>query len=175
YLLARHPEIEARLLEELGAVLGGRSPSVADLPELRYTEWVVLESMRLYPPLWGITRVALRDCEIGGYFVPAGASVAVCPWVMHRDPRYFEDPEAFRPERWADDLERRLPRFVYFPFGGGPRLCAGKAFAMMEAVLLLATIAQKFRLTLVPGHPVTPFASLTLRPRDGVHVVLSRR
>jgi cytochrome P450 len=175
YLLSRHPEVEAKLLAELAAVLGGRSPCVADLPELRYTERVILEALRLYPPVWGLTRVARRDCEIGGYVVPAGASVAVCPWVMHRDPRYFNDPEAFLPERWEGDLERRLPRFVYFPFSGGPRICMGKAFAMMEAVLLLATIAQQFRLTLAPGHTVTPLASLTLRPKEGVRMVLNRR
>jgi cytochrome P450 len=175
YLLSQHPAVEARLIEELQAVLAGRPPEVEDLPKLRYAEQIFQEALRLYPPVWGTTRIGLRDCEIGGYPVKAGTSLAVCPWVMHRDPRYFEDPDAFRPERWEDGLEKRLPRFAYFPFLGGPRLCIGKAFALMEGVLLLARIAQQFRLTLAPGQTVTPWATLTLRPKDGIRMQLTRR
>ncbi len=175
YLLSQHPQVEARLLAELQAALGGRSPSVADLPQLRYTEMVISEAMRLYPPAWAIGREAIQDCEIGGYPVPAGTTLMMSQWVMHRDARYFDHPEAFRPERWADGLATRLPKYAYFPFGGGPRLCIGHAFAMMEAVLLLATIAQKFRLRLVPGHPIEPWPSITLRPKHGLKMMLHER
>lgn len=175
YLLSQHPEVEDKLAVELQAVLGGLVPNVAHLPQLRYTEMVVRESMRLYPPAWIITREALQDCNIGGYKLPAGTTVLMSQWVMHRDWRYFDNPEEFNPDRWANDLAKRLPKYAYFPFGGGSRICIGSSFAMMEAVLLLATIAQKFRLTLVPGHLVTPWPSLTLRPKGGVRVVLARR
>src|SRR5262249_19907530 len=123
YLLAQHPEVDERLLTELGAVLSGRAPTVADVPWLRYTEMVVLETMRLYPPAWAISRETIRECEIGGYLVLPGTILLISQWVLHRDPRYFPDPERFRPDRWSDGLAERLPRFAYFPFGGGPRLC----------------------------------------------------
>jgi cytochrome P450 len=131
--------------------------------------------MRLYPPAYGMGRQAARPSEVGGYPVAAGVVVIVPTWVVHRDARWFEEPEAFRPERWADDLARRLPRYAYFPFGGGPRQCIGSAFAMMEAVLLLATIAQRFRLALVPGQRVTPTPYVTLRPEPGIRMLLIRR
>ena len=175
YLLSQYPEVEAKLIAELRAVLGGRAPTVADLPQLRYTERVVSEALRLYPPSWALARAALRDCQIGGYRVPAGTIVLMSQWVMHRDPRYFDRPEAFDPDRWADGLANRLPRHAYFPFGAGPRLCIGNAFAMMEACLQLATIAQQFRLTLVPGHPVTPRPDVVLRPKHGMRMVVHRR
>ena len=175
YLLAQHPEAEAKLLAELRAVLGGRAPTVADLPRLRYTEQVLSEALRLYPPSWALARVALRDCDIGGQRVAAGTILLMSQWVMHRDPRYFEGPEAFDPDRWAGDLSTRLPRCAYFPFGAGPRLCIGNTFALMEASLLLATIAQQFRLTPVPGHRVTPRPDIVLRPECGVQMVLHRR
>lgn len=175
YLLSQHPDIEAKLWAELQTVLGGRPPGVADLARLTYTERVVMESLRLYPPAYGFGREALQDCEIGGYSVPKGTTLFMSQWVMHRSSRYFPDPEAFLPDRWADGLAKRLPRYAYCPFGGGPRTCIGSGFAMMEAVLLLATIAQKFRLTLVPGHPIVLYPSLTLRPAHGVRVVLERR
>ena len=114
--------------------------------------------MRLYPPAWGFGREALADCEIGGYAIPAGTTVIVSPWVSHRNPRYFEDPTAFRPERWDSDFAATLPRFAYIPFGGGPRICIGNRFAMMEAVLVLATVAQRFRLELQSDRPVVPHA-----------------
>jgi cytochrome P450 len=175
YLLAEHPEAEARLLAELEAVLGGRAPTVADLPRLRYTEMVVTESMRVYPPVYAFGREAVQPCMLGGYDIPAGMTVFMSQWLMHRDPRYFDRPEEFRPERWADGLARRLPKFAYFPFGGGPRLCIGNTFAMMEAVLLLATMVPRFRFRLAPGHPVVPLTTVTLRPAHGLLGVIEKR
>jgi cytochrome P450 len=170
YLLAQHPEADAKLAAELREVLGGRAPAVSDLPRLRYTEQVVTEAMRIYPPAWGFGREALADCEIGGYAIPAGTTVIISPWVSHRNPRYFPDPTAFRPERWDNDFAATLPRFAYIPFGGGPRICIGNRFAMMEAVLVLATVAQRFHLELQNGQPVVPLPSITLRPKGGVWI-----
>jgi cytochrome P450 len=175
YLLSQNPAVDARLAAELAQALGERSPTVDELPRLRFAEMVVMESMRLYPPAYVVGREALADCTLGGYRVPAGTTVFMSPYLMHRDPRYFEDPQSFLPGRWEGDRVKRLPRFAYFPFGGGPRVCIGNQFAMMEAVLLLATIARKFRLRLVPGHPITPFPSITLRPHHGVRVELEER
>lgn len=175
YLLSRHPAVEARLVEEVDHVLARGAPTPEQQSELRYTEAVVQEAMRLYPPAHVIGREAVEACEIGGYDVPAGTTLFMSPWVLHRDPRYFERPDTFDPDRWMNGLEQRLPKFVYHPFGGGPRLCIGKSFAMMESVLLLATIARKFRLTWLESRPVTPFPTITLRPAGGVWVKLSRR
>jgi cytochrome P450 len=175
YLLAQHPEVDARIAEELRTVLDGRAPAVPDLPRLKYTEMVVTESMRLYPPAYGLGRQAARPTEVAGYPVAPGVIVVIPTWVVQRDSRWFDEPEAFRPERWADDLPRRLPRYAYFPFGGGPRQCIGSAFATMEAVLLLATIAQRFQLALVPGQRVTPAPYVTLRPEPGIRMLLARR
>ncbi|HWP28608.1 MAG TPA: cytochrome P450, partial [Chloroflexota bacterium] len=175
YLLSQHPAVEARLLAELQAVLGGRAPTAEDLPRLPYTEWVLWEALRLYPPAWALAREAVQDCEIGGYPVPAGTIVVMSQWLLHRDPRYFDAPERFLPERWADGLAKRLPRYAYFPFGGGPRLCIGAGFASLEAALVLATVLPRFRLTLVPGHPIALWPSVTLRPRYGIRMVLHRR
>lgn len=175
YLLSQHPEVEARLWRELDEVLGSRAPTAQDVPRFVYADRIVKESLRLYPPVYAMPRIALEDCQIGGYDVKAGASVVMCPWVTHRDPRYYDDPERFDPDRWADGLEKRLPKFAYFPFGGGPRLCIGQPFAMMEALLLLATIAQRYQLRLAPKPPVEVWPTMTLRPKYGVHVVLQRR
>ena len=175
YLLAQHPDVDARLGDELRAVLGERAPTAADLPRLKYAEMIVSESMRLYPPAYAIGRQAARPTEVSGHPLPRGVIVILPAWVVQRDPRWFEDPEAFRPERWAGDLARRLPRFAYFPFGGGPRQCIGNAFATMEAVLVLATIAQRFRLTMEPGQRVTPTPYVTLRPEPGLRMRLVRR
>jgi cytochrome P450 len=175
YLLARHPEAEARLAAELDEVLKGEAPTVATVPRLRYTEWVVRESMRLYPPVPSIGREALEDCEVAGYHVPRGTQLALVQWAAHRDGRWFADPEPFRPERWDNDLARRLPRGAYFPFGDGPRICIGNQFAMLEAVLILATVAQRFRLALAPGFRLELLPSVTLRPRKGVPMVVSER
>ena len=175
WLLAQNPAVEAKLHEELRAVLGGRTPSLDDLPKLVYTNHIITESMRLYPPAWGTARTAIEDHELGGYAVPKGSGVSFAQWTVHRDPRWYEAPDEFRPERWEGDLMKRLPRFAYFPFGGGPRQCIGNAFALMEAALILATIAQQYRFRLVEGHPVVPLASITLRPRHGIRAVLEAR
>jgi cytochrome P450 len=174
YLLGRHPDIEARLAEEWRQVLGGRPPTFDDLPRLRYTEWVVLESLRLYPPAPSIGREALAECSLGGFRVPRGTTILMSPWVVHRDPRWFERPEEFLPERWADGGAQR-PKYAYFPFGGGPRLCIGNNFALTEAALVLATLGQRYRFTLVPDHPVTTWPTVTLRPKDGIRAVLQAR
>ena len=173
-LLAQNPEAEAKLREEVQSVLGERLPTIADIPQLRYTEMVIKESMRLYPPAWTLGREVTHDCQIGNYRLNRGATVYVSQWVVHRDPRFFQNPEQFCPERWQDNLEQRLPRCTYFPFGAGPRVCIGKVFAMMEATLILAMIAQKFRLTLVPHHPIELLPSITLRPKQGVKMLLAQ-
>jgi cytochrome P450 len=174
YLLSAHPEIERKLRAELSQVLGGRTPQLEDLPRLPYADKVVKESMRLYPPAWSLARSTLKEMELGGYPLPVGSNVVMSPWIMHRDPRFFEHPEQFNPDRWAGDATQHLPKFAYFPFGGGPRLCIGASFAMMEANLLLAVVAQRFQLRLVPGHPVAAMPSITLRPRHGMRMSLSR-
>jgi cytochrome P450 len=175
YLLAQHPDVEAGLQAEADAVLGDRLPTLDDLPRLAYTNQVVSEVLRLYPPIWALAREAGQDVEIGGHPIRKG-DVALCSqWVMHRDQRYFERPDAFDPERWADGLERRLPRFAYFPFGGGSRQCLGKAFAIMELPLVLATMARRFRLSLVPGQTIAPRAGVTVRPTHGIRMVVHRR
>jgi len=175
WLLAQNPAAEAKLHGELDEVLCGRAPSIDDLARLPYTANVITESMRLYPPAWGLARIAVEDHELGGYPVKKGMGVAMAQWVVHRDTRWYDKPEEFRPERWEGDFAKRIPRFAYFPFGGGPRQCIGNSFALMEATLILATIAQRYRLRLVPYHPVVPLASITLRPRYGVRVVLESR
>jgi cytochrome P450 len=176
-LLADNPDKEAALIEELDAVLQGQPPGVGDLPRLAYTEMVVKEAMRLYPPAWGIGRRALEEFELDGYRIPAGTNLFMLQWITQRDARFFAEPERFEPERWRDDPTRsgKLPRFAYFPFGGGPRVCVGAGFAMMEATLLLATFAQRFRFELVPGQDLEPLFSVTLRPKRGLQMVLRRR
>jgi cytochrome P450 len=175
WLLAQNPAVEAKLHVELRSVLGGRTPSLDDLPKLVYTNHIITESMRLYPPVWGTARTAIEDHEIAGYSVPKGSGVSFAQWTVHRDARWYDAPEEFRPERWEGDLLKRIPRFAYFPFGGGPRQCIGNSFALMEAALVLATIAQQYRFRLVEGHPVVPLASITLRPRYGIRAVLEAR
>jgi cytochrome P450 len=175
YLLSQHPEAAASLRSELDTVLGGREPGVADVGQLPYAEAVINEAMRLYPPIFAIGREAIEPCDVGGHHLPAGSNVYIVLWVLQRDPRFFEQPNAFRPERWLDGLAHRLPRGAYFPFGGGPRLCIGQPFAQMEATLLLATIAQRFDLQLPLGQQVVPLPSLTTRPRDGLRMRLLHR
>jgi cytochrome P450 len=175
YLLVQHPEADARLADEVRDVLDGRRPTVADLPRLKYAEMVMMESMRLYPPAYGLGRQATVVSEIAGQAVAPDDIFIVPTWVVQRDRRWFEEPEAFRPERWAKDLAQRLPRFAYFPFGGGPRQCIGNNFALMEGILILGAIAQRFRLSLVPGQRITPTPYVTLRPEPGIRVRLARR
>ena len=172
YLLAQHPAVAERLRAELAAVLAGRVPTVADLPALPYTRMVLDEVMRLYPAAWITSRKALAADEIGGYHIPAGAYVVVSPYVTQRHPTFWEDPERFDPERFAPEQAAGRPRFAYFPFGGGPRQCVGQYFALMEAQLILATVAQRYRLELVPGHPVVAQPSVTLRPRYGIQMTV---
>ncbi len=176
-LLGQHPEVEEKLVEELQRVLGGRAPTASALPRLTYTEMVLREAMRLYPPVWVIGRRALAPFRMGNYELPAETNVVMSQLITHRDAKYFPEPERFDPDRWRPNDPRNLslPRFAYFPFGGGPRVCIGAGFSMMEAVLLLATIAQKFKLTLVPGQTIEKLPSVTLRPKSGIRVVLHRR
>jgi cytochrome P450 len=148
---------------------------MADMPRLRYTEMIAKETMRLYPPAYIVGREAATACEIGGYSIPAGTQVFMPTWVVHRDARFFESPEEFRPERWTPAFVEQLPRYAYFPFGGGPRVCIGNNFAMMEFILLLATIAQKFRLRLAPEHKVSLKPAMSLRPAQGIKVRLEKR
>ncbi|MFC5086134.1 cytochrome P450 [Microvirga arabica] len=175
YLLGLYPAVDAQVAEEVQTVLKGRSPTIDDLPRLHFTTKVVSEVLRLYPPAYAIGREARVDCEIGGYLVRAGTTIYVSPWVMHRDSRWFAEPQAFRPERWRGDLAKQLPRFAYMPFGGGPRICIGNRFALMEATLILATVAQRFRLEWQMDRQVQPAPSITLRPKGGVWVKLVQR
>jgi cytochrome P450 len=163
------------LHEELDAVLGGRSPEVQDLARLPYTDWIVKESLRLYPPAWTTTREPQEDVVLGGYAIPKGSTIFLSQWVSHRDPRYFDRPEQFVPERWADGFEKRLPKGAYFPFAMGPRVCIGNAFALMEARLVLAAMAQRYRLELLPGQTIAPQPLITLRPRDGIRMRVVER
>ena len=175
YLLAENPVAEATFHAELDEVLGHRLPTVDDLARLKFTEMIAKESMRLYPPAYALGREAIEECEIGGYRVPAGAQVFMFQWATQRDPRFFAEPDAFRPERWTDEFSSTLPKFAYFPFGGGPRACIGNYFAMMEIVMLLATIGQRFRFSLVPDHAVTLMPAMSLRPANGIKVNVQHR
>ncbi len=175
FLLATHPDEQAKLHDELDRVLSGRLPSAADIPQLTLTNRVVRETLRLYPPAWIISRGAAEEVQIGNYTVPAGSNVIVSPWVTHRDPRFFPNPLAFEPERWTPEFEQSLPKFAYFPFGGGPRMCIGNQFALMEAAILLAAVAQRYQIDMSPGATVEPMPSITLRPAHGVHVRLRKR
>lgn len=174
-LLAQAPEADARLADELRRVLDGRPPTLADLPRLPYTENVVKEALRLYPPAWILGYEAVDDVTIGGYPVRKGTTMFMSQWVTHRDPRWFPKPDAFRPERWADSQIKQLPTYAYYPFGGGERLCIGKSFALMEASLLLATIAARYRLELTSGQAIDLEPSVTLRPRHGLALVARPR
>jgi cytochrome P450 len=175
FLLSNHPDVEAKLHAEVDAILGERAPTLADLPRLRYTGMIVTESLRIFPTVWMVGREAIEPVELGGFRIPVGTTVFMPQWTIHRDARWYDDPESFRPERWHDGLMERLPRYAYFPFGGGPRICIGNNFALMEASLLLTTIARRYRLRLTPDAIVTPLPTATLRPAHGVEVVLSER
>ncbi len=168
HAIARHPHVAAALHEEIQRVAPDRSLTAADVPLLSYTRAVVREAMRLYPPAWAIGREATSPVRIAGYDVPAGTQLWAAQWVVHRDPRFFPDPERFDPARWTVEFEQQLPRFAYFPFGGGPRVCIGNAFAMMEAVLLLAVLVQHVHVRPASTQELRFTPSITLRPRDGV-------
>ena len=175
WLLAQNLAVEKKFHEELDGVLGGRAPTVDDLPKLTYLSHVLTESLRLYPTAWGMARLAAEEHEIAGYPVRPGYGVAFAQWVIHRDARWFDAALEFRPQRWENGLAKQLPRFAYFPFGGGPRQCIGNTFALMEASVVLATVGQRFRFALAPDHKVTPLASITLRPKNGIQVRLEAR
>jgi cytochrome P450 len=175
FLLSGNPLARERVEAEVDTLPSGRALGPDDFRRLPFTESVVKESLRLYPPAWAIGRTALEEVEIGGHVIGKGSAVLVSPWVAHRDGRFFDEPMAFRPERWLGEEITSLPRFAWFPFGGGPRVCIGSAFAMMEAVLVLAAVVRRVRLDVVPGHPVEAFPSVTLRPRHGLEVTVARR
>jgi cytochrome P450 len=165
--LSQHPEVQARLHGEIDNALSDRPPSPEDLSNLPYTEAVIAESMRLRPPAWAIARQAVRDHDLGGVTLPTRSVAVVSPWILHHDPRWWRDAEAFRPERWLDDDLGR-PRHAYLPFGGGPRMCIGEGFAWMEARLLMVVLAQRWRFELDPEARVAMQPVITLRPRYGM-------
>jgi len=171
YLLSQHPEIERRLHDEIDAVLGNRAPEFADVPQLRYAEMILAEALRLYPPAWAIGRKAKGAFELGGVEVPAESICILCPYLVHRDPRWFPEPEKFDPERWTPEARDARPKFSYYPFGGGARVCIGERFAWMEGVIVMAAIAQKWRLRLQPGQHVEPLPLITLRVKNGLRMI----
>jgi cytochrome P450 len=175
YLLSQHPHVEQKLVNEWRHVLGGRTPIAADLAALPYTAAVIAESMRLYPPVYALGREATTDLELGGYRVKRGYTVLMCQWVNHRDPKYFPDPERFYPERWDDGLASRLPKFAYYPFGGGQRICVGSHFANMEAAIILAAVGQRYRFTLAPDAVIDIKPQITLLPKYGIPTALQAR
>jgi cytochrome P450 len=175
YLIARHPQVEEKLAGEWRAVLGERSPGADELAALPYTNAVISESMRLYPPVYAIGREATTELEIGGYRVKRGYTILMSQWVSHRDPKYFPDAERFDPERWRDGLAARLPKYAYYPFGGGQRICVGSHFALMEAAIVLATVGQRFRFTIEPGAKIDLKPQITLLPVAGIPATLRLR
>ena len=175
FLLSQHPGAEARFHAEIDAALGGRTPTLDDLPALPYTRRILSESIRLYPPAWVVGRRLLVDWTAGEYVLPAGSIVLPSQAVMHRDPRFWPEPDRFDPDRWTDEAEAARPKFAYFPFGGGPRVCIGEQFAWMEGILLLATLGQRWRLRLAPDQIVATQPIVTLRPRYGMRMRLEQR
>ncbi|HUJ41476.1 MAG TPA: cytochrome P450 [Candidatus Acidoferrales bacterium] len=175
YLLANHPEAEARLHAELDSSLAGRLPSPDDLPALPYTERVLAEAMRLYPPAYAVGRWTLEDHAFGPYEVPKHSVVLSSQWVIQRDPRFYPDPMRFDPDRWTPEARAARPKFAYYPFGGGNRVCIGEGFAWMEGILILATLAQQWRMRLAPGYQPVLWPAVTLRPRNGMPMFLERR
>lgn len=176
YLLSQNTEKEAKLHAEIDQVLGGRPPSIDDIPNLKYTEAVLAESMRLFPPAWTIGRLAIEDHELGGYSIPKGSLVLASQYVIHRDPRFWNDPETFLPERWeSESVKEATQKFTYFPFGAGVRRCIGEGFAWTEGILLLATLAQRWKLRLVPEQKIGLHPMITLRPKFGMRMVCERR
>jgi len=175
YLISKNPEAESKFHAELDEVLDGRLPQASDLPRLKYTEKIAKEAMRLYPPAYGVGREAIEECEIGGYRVPRGTQIFAFQWATQRDPRYFDNPDAFDPDRWTVEFSEKLPKYAYFPFGGGPRQCIGNYFAMMEVVLVLATIGRRLKLSLAPDEVVELLPAMSLRPKNGIKMVISER
>jgi cytochrome P450 len=175
YLLSQNPLAEEKLCDEVKSVVGTRPPSWEDLPKLEYTTKVLTESMRLYPPAWVLPREATTDSLIGGYLIPRGSQVIVSQYVTHHDPRFYSEPEKFDPDRWTPEMKSSLPKFAYFPFGGGARSCVGEPFAWMEGELLLAAISQKWKMRHVDGHKAEMLPQITLRPKYGMMMKVERR
>jgi cytochrome P450 len=183
YLLSQYPDVERKLHDEIELVLGNNSsnnagnriPTADDIPKLQYTEMVIRESMRLYPPVWTMGRYVENDYSVGEYTIPAGSSILMSQYVMHHDPRYYEKPEEFNPNRWTDDFKAHLPRFSYFPFGGGIRGCIGESFAWMEGILIIAIIAQEWSMRLAPSQHIKLDPAITLRSRYGMKMKLLQR
>ena len=175
YLLSQNGGVERKLHEELDRVLGGRLPDIADIPSLETVGGVIKETMRLYPPAWSVARRAIHEFELEGYRIPAHSNIVMSQWIMHRDPRFFAEPESFDPDRWSTPACQNLPRFAYFPFGGGPRQCIGASFATTEAILVLATLARRYRLVAVDSAPILPVPSLTLRPKGPIQMRVEDR
>jgi cytochrome P450 len=175
YLLSSHPMVERRVYDEVVGVLGDRDPTFADLQRLEYTRAVFEEALRLYPPVWTMSRRAVEADRVGEFDIPAGSTIMLCIYAVHRDPRFWPNPERFDPERFLPNATPEPPRYAYFPFGGGPRICIASRFAIMEALIVLASMIKKFKVELVPGHRIEPEPMITLRPRFGVHVNLQER
>jgi cytochrome P450 len=175
YLLSQHPQVEQRLHAELDAVLQGRAPELADVPQLRYAEMILAEALRLYPPAWAIGRMAKQPFSLGDVEIPANSICILSPYLMHRDARWFPDPEKFDPERWTPEAREARPKFAYYPFGGGARVCIGERFAWMEGVIVMAAIAQKWRLRLMPGQLAEPLPLITLRVKNGLRMAAEPR
>jgi cytochrome P450 len=175
YLLSQHRHVEEKLVSEWQHVLAGKTPTAEMLPRLSYTAAVIAESMRLFPPVYVIGREATTNVELGGYRVKRGYTVLMSQWVNHRDPNCFPEPEEFRPERWANGLAKRLPKFAYYPFGGGQRMCVGNAFALMEAAIILAAVGQQYRFTIDPEAVIGIKPQITLLPANAIPVTLQLR
>lgn len=172
FLLARHPRVQARLRQELTGI-GDTLPTTEEVGKLAYLDAVLCETLRLYPPVWAMGRKAVRPVEIGGLHFGKGSTVLFSQWVLHRDQRYFEQPESFLPERWLDGLQQRLPRYAYFPFGAGQRICIGANFAMLEAGIILAMLLTRFGVRPMPGREPEAWPAFTLRPRSGVTLTIT--
>jgi cytochrome P450 len=180
YLLSQNPQIERRVFEEIDSVLGGNSeeykqPSIADLPKLNYVEKVFREAMRLYPPVWTMGRFVQNDYTLGGYTIPKGSSLMFSQYVMHHNTKYYDNPESFDPDRWTEEFKMHLPRFSYFPFGGGIRGCVGEPFAWQEGILLIATISSYWSMRLAPNQSVKLQPGITLNPKNGIKMKLKSR
>ena len=175
YLLAQHPAVEAALHAELDHVLACRPPTLADIPALRFTRQIFAETLRLYPPIWNLSRRVATECEIGGFPVRAGALLLFSPYLIHHDARYYDKPERFDPNRWEEEAERTRPKLAYLPFGAGPRGCMGESFAWMEGILVIAALAQRWRITRLPGPAIAPRPATTLRPKEPIPMVVRAR
>ncbi|WGV23218.1 cytochrome P450 [Halotia branconii] len=175
YLLGKHPDVAANMQDELQTILNGSSPTIEKLPQLAYTRRIFDESMRLYPPSWGLPRVALEDDEIQGYFIPKGTIINIAQFIIHRHPEFWENPDQFDPDRFLPEKVNQRPKFTYFPFGAGQRICIGKSFALMEATIIMASIFQRFHIELVSHQSIEPDATFTLRPKYGIKVKVRKK